>query len=214
MMSPGGQPAYPNPVPAPSAAFDKKVRLLGNVALALAILKLLVFGYRILRSLATLVGLDDAPRHQVSRAITRGLDGYRRTVAIGDGLRAIPFIVVGVLLVLIALRLQRGDVSALDALRTWFFWSLGAVAISIVIQAVVIIPATLTWEVAAANTLPSIPFFDMKGMVNAVAVGSLLFGVLFGTLLRLVIPVVLYVWAGQLQAERKKAALQLAAPRP
>jgi hypothetical protein len=207
MAFPGGQPPYPNPHPppplAPFDALDKKVRLLGSVALVLAILKLLVFGYRILRSLATLLGVDDAPHHVPMRAIERGRDAYHRTIAIWDGLRALPYVAVGVVLVLIALRLQRGDTTALVSLRKWFFWSLGAVAISICVQAFAIIPATLKWEARAAEVVPSIPIFDLKEMMSTIVVATLVFGVVAGSLLRMVIPVVLYVWAGRLQAEQR-----------
>jgi hypothetical protein len=215
MNAPPGPPAYPSPNATPltpAAAFDKKVRLLGTVALVLAILKLLFFGYRILRSLATLIGLDTEPTRGLSRSLALGLAAYRTTTAIGDAVRAIPFIAVGVLLIFIALRLQRGDVSALSSLRKWFFWSLGAVGISTCIQVFVIIPTTLQWEIKAVGAIPSLPFFDVKGMATAIVAATLVFALLFGTFLRLVIPVVLYVWAGRLLAEQKNVAFPATRP--
>jgi hypothetical protein len=215
MASAGGQPAYPNPylapAPVPFEVFDKKVRFLGTVTMILAFLKLVVFGLWIVRSVATLAGVDDAPRHVPVRAIDRGLDAFHRTIAIWDVLRAVPFIAIGALLLTIAIRLQRGDATALMALRKWFFWSLGALAISICIQVFVTIPATLKWDTKAADWLPSLPMFDTKQMLSVLIVSLLVAGLVFGALLRLVIPIVLYVWAGRLRAEEKAGQLRLEA---
>lgn len=140
-------------------------------------------------------------------AILGAVDDLMRRISVANALRALPFLVASAVLVAIALRLRRGDTSALRAARTWAFAALGVVAISALVQLFVTVPAMLEYgrRIAAAMPVPTsgrgAPPFDVGRLVNGVMLVSSLGTAIVGSLVLAVWPVALIVWAGKLDRE-------------
>jgi hypothetical protein len=212
-------PVWPMPqgavpgAPAFESAHDKKIRTLGQVAFVLSLVELAYCAYRMFssavmgplmrwyfESLLGRSGMRKVP-------FLEGMGDFMTKIAIAEVVRSVPFVVASVVLLRISLRLKRAEPAALDDARKWLFWALGAIAVSILVQAVVTLPATMEWQekfVAAMPAMPppgtrGAPPFDMKQMITMMTMASSLVGLLFGSVMMAVFPVVVYVWAGKLK---------------
>jgi hypothetical protein len=207
---PGGPYRGPYGVQRP---LGSRIQSLGTLCLILAILELLYSAVRIASSVLSSAAIDlqrSAMRAMPPEA-TQGMaamqdvaQSFARRVMIWETVRTLPFVVATVFLLLIALRLRKGDATALRAARTWMFGALGAVGVSLLIQLLVTMPlsAELQRQMLGAMHTPDGkgPPIDPNALAGITEVFTLA-TMAFGAALLSTWPVVLYVWAGKLQKE-------------
>lgn len=201
--------------PATAAATPQSRRvLLGNVSLALAILDLLYCLYRLLMPFLSrsIVGFQREMMASTSGPnMSEMMDVAQKfadRIAPWEALRTVPFIIASAVLLWIAIRLRRGDGEALRTARTWAFGAFGAVAISLLIQVLVIVPATLDYQHEVMGMmLKTMPAgrsgspVDVGAIAGSITLASTVVGVVMSTLGLLIWPVALLIWTGRLTRE-------------
>jgi hypothetical protein len=203
------QPPLGKP-PVPAA---KRYEQLGTVCLVLAILELLYCTSRVLNQAlgksmlrgqrALMPSLPNAP--PVS-GVMDAAEVMMSRVALWEALRTIPFVVATGVLLWIALRLRRGDASALSAARNWMYGAFGAIAASLLIEILVILPAQMDYMRHITDAIPtssggaSSPI-DVKQVTASIALVTMPFTLIGRTAFLAAWPIVLFVWAGRLQRE-------------
>jgi hypothetical protein len=200
---------------APPAALDpaaKRIRTLGNVCLGLGLLELLYSLQHLVGPLLTkaIFRWEKAflPKTRGGPPMGKMMDAAARfaeRIAVWEVVRAIPFIVATSFLIAIAVRLRRGDRTALGAVRIWTYAALGVVALSLLIQVLVTVPATLAYEKMLVDLMPATgsgaaaPPFDLGAVMGRVTLVTTVLSLLIGTLFLSVWPIALLVWAGRLE---------------
>jgi hypothetical protein len=127
--------------------------------------------------------------------------------------RTLPYVAATVLLLLIAIRLRRGEVAALVTARQWAFAAFGVVAVSLLIQIVAILPATMDYQRVIVESMPAAPAgtgappFDMKQMMSSMTLVGTLVGLVMGTAFMSAWPIVLYVWSGKLLRQARATGM-------
>jgi hypothetical protein len=202
---PGQQPgAHP---------FAKRFETLGNVSLGLGIGELLYCLWRLVSPLLSqamvgaqrgmLAGTKSAGRMV---GINDAAQAFMAKIQLWEALRTLPFLVVTAFLIWIALRIRKGDAKALAVAKLWSLGALGAVAVSVVIQIVVTVPATMEYQRAIVDLLPTMPSgssapFDVKKMTSSITIISTVIGLFFGTVILSAWPIALFFWASKLQRD-------------
>lgn len=210
--SPGAQPG--------PHLLTKRFETLGTVALVLSIGELLYCAWRLMSPLLSSAVLQAqrsmAPTTAgVSMAkVTDAAQVFMVRIQLWEAVRTVPYLVATGVLLWIALRLRKGEEKALTAARIWSLGALGAVAISLVIQIVITVPATMEYQRAVVELMPGLPTggaapFDVKAMTSSITMISSIIGVILGTMFLAAWPIVLYFWASKLgrDAESLRAAL-------
>jgi hypothetical protein len=203
------QPAPPDPA--------KRYETLGTACLALSVLELLYCVQRLLspffsRSIIELQRsiLPETPHGPPVGGMVDAAQGFMAKIALWEAARTVPFLIATGFMIWIAIRLRRGDARALFTARKWTFWALGVVVISVLIQILVTVPATMAYQRDVVDLMPvpagSAMPFDMKRIMSSVTLVSTLFGMLSGTLLAIAWPIAVYLWAGKLIRETPPAA--------
>jgi hypothetical protein len=194
----------------PATARRARYANLATTALALAILEIVQGLFRVITQIANMAyGTHHAftPKTVRGEALTEMTElGTRFAQRIGpwEIARAVPFLVASALLVSIALRIKRGDVEALRVARQWAFLAFGVLALSVLIQAMVTVPATLDYQEHLVAVMPVVmpksgaPPFDVKALIGSMTKVGALLGLVFGTAAMAAWPIILYVWAGKL----------------
>jgi hypothetical protein len=195
----------------PGPALEQRYRALGTTCLVLGILELCYCAQKIAMQLfmrPLLAGerslLPSGPRGPSSGAMFDQAQALSEQTAPWEVMRTIPFVVATGMLLFLAVRLRRGDGRALHAARQWTFAALGAVAVSLLIQIVAIVPPTLEYQRDVFAALPATPKgkakppFDVKAFTSSMTVTATLSGVLMGTAFMSAWPIVLFVWSGTL----------------
>ena len=143
-------------------------------------------------------------------SILKSAEQFMDRIALWEALRTIPFALCSGVLIMIALRLRKGDRTALKTARVWVLWAFLAVAVSTVVQAMVTVPATIEYQakVMAAMPMPggSGAGFDVKDMVGSMTTIAVWAGVFFGAFGMAVWPLVLFFWSKKLTKETAPAA--------
>ena len=137
---------------------------------------------------------------------------FAKRIAVWEALRTIPFLLATVFLLWIALRLRKGDMEALRSAQTWMFSAFAAIAVSLLIQILVTVPATLEYQHQVATLMLTPPAgksppVAMREMMSAMTMVVTIVGVVIGTLVLSVWPVVFYVWAGRLLRETPQKSM-------
>jgi hypothetical protein len=206
MPSPGGVPGAPPPGDA-----AKRCESLSTVCLVLASLEALSSAQRLSAPFTTRRLLDwersllprgpGAP--PVDAMMDRALE-FSRRIAPWELVRALPFLIMSGLLFWIGVRLRRGEMAALASARTWAAGALGVVALSTLIQVLVVVPATLSYQRAVVAMMPMTrpggpaPPFDFARVMSAITLAGSGLGVLMGAVVLAAWPVVLLLWARKL----------------
>ena len=91
--------------------------------------------------------------------------------------------------------------------RQWTLAAFGVIAVSLLIQIVAIVPATIDYQRQLFEALPAVPAgkgaspFNVKKMMSSMTAVTSIVGVVMGTLSVAVWPVALRIWAGKLIRE-------------
>jgi hypothetical protein len=190
---------------------ERRCASLGTLCLLLGILELVYCGQRVIVQLlnsrivqAERAFLPTGP-HPPPAAIYSEAEALAHRVAPWEIARTVPFVVAAVALLFIARRLRQGDLAALGAARQWALAALGVVAVSLLVQIIAIVPATMDYQARIVELLPTPPRskapFDVKQFTSSMTVVGVAFGLAFGAVGMSVWPVILYIWAGRLRAE-------------
>lgn len=203
---------YSPPLPRPPTE-KERLASLGTPALILAILDLVqdalgIGGHfvtgRLLDLLQRLPGALGRQPHGGDELLANSRDLLHR-VGEWNALRLVPFALASVFLIPIALRLRRGDASALVDVRKWAVGAFVVLGLSLALQLLVILPANLAYQRAilaptmrlangahvpeAARTILS--------LTRSLTEGSVWIGALGGFLAMGAWPVVSYVLASR-----------------
>jgi hypothetical protein len=200
---------------APTMAPDKRTQTIGLVALILGILEAVYALYQLLGSLLSgafihweksfFGGMPGASRSAMNPAMFDAMERMVRRIAVGQSLRMVAFLAVTAWLIIIAMQLRRGSIQALETAKSWTWLALGAIGLSILLQAFVLLPAQIAYQQEVFKTLPTAPgrpppagLMDGISMAtNAMMVGT----VFFGAILMAIWPIALRVWADRIQKE-------------
>ncbi len=190
-----------------------RCRTLGTLSLVLAILEIVYCGQKVVFQLmnSRIIAAERAymPKTPgMSPAIYTEANELARRVVPWEIARMVPFIVASVVLLFIARRLRAGDLAALGVARQWAFAALGVVGLSLLVQIVAIVPATLDYQARMVELLPATPRgapFDMGQMMSSMTMVGTVMGLAMGTVILSVWPIVLYVWACRLQRDARSA---------
>jgi hypothetical protein len=215
-QSPPGWYAPPGALPGPDPRVKTPAarwKTLGTTCLALSVGELLYCLWRLVSPLFS---------HKMMEAQRGMLPSTAGGVSIGkmadagerfmaeiqrwEMLRTLPFLLATAFLLWIALRLRKAEEKALFAARIWALWALGAVAISLLIQILVTVPATIAYQRAIVDLIPAMPTgaaapFDVKQITSSITIISTLIGVAIGAIVVAAWPVALYFWASKLIRE-------------
>jgi hypothetical protein len=200
-------PQHPVPNASGPASLQKRCASLGTTFMVISIVEL---AYGVLALVGPLLRrpmlelqrgmFSDASPPAMGAMLGAGEDFMNR-IALWEALRAVPFAVTAALLLRIALRLRKGDASALRAAQRWVPWALGAIAVSLAIQAMVTVPATLEYQRKLLDVMPmpsargggALPI-DIQRMTSAITTVSVIFGAAMGGLFWVIWPVTLHFW--------------------
>ena len=207
----------PHPGQQPGAhPFAKRFETLGNVSLGLGAGELLYCLWRLVSPLLSqamvgaqrgmLAGAKGAKGAVPMAGITDAAQAFMAQIQLWEALRTLPFLVATGFLIWIARSIRKGDASALSAAKVWSLGALGAVAISVVIQILVTVPATMEYQRAIVDLMPTIPGgsaapFDVKKMTSSITIISTVIGLFFGTVILSAWPITLYFWASKLRRD-------------
>jgi hypothetical protein len=206
----------PQPVPAgpPGPPPAKRYETLGTVTLVLALLEVAYCLFRLVSQLlnSSLIEAERAffpstPHGPPMGAMFDAARVFAQRIAPWEAARTVPFLVASAYLAWLALRLRRGDARALFVARQWVWAAFGTIALSLLIQVLVTMPATMEYQRQIVETMPTLPAgkgappFDMKQMMGSMTLVGAILGVVVGTVVLSVWPVVLWVWAGKLIRE-------------
>jgi hypothetical protein len=186
---------------------------LGTLCLVLGILELVYCGQRVIMQLlnSRIVRAERAflpsGAHPPPAAFYSEAEAFAHRVAPWEIARTVPFMVAALVLLFVARRLREGDLAALGAARQWALAALGVVVVSLLVQIVAIVPATMDYQARIVELLPTPPRgkapFDVGQFTSSMTMVGLGFGMAFGAVGMSVWPVILYIWAGRLRAEAR-----------
>jgi len=190
---------------------ERRCASLGNLCLVLGILEIGYCGQRVILQLLNdrIVRAERAffpsGAHPPPAGIYSEAEAFAHRVAPWEIARTVPFVVAAVALLFIAHRLRQGDLAALGAARQWALAALGVVAVSLLVQIIAIVPATMDYQARVVEMLPTPPHgkapFDVGQFTSSMTIVGLGFGLAFGAVGMSVWPVIFYIWAGRLRAE-------------
>jgi hypothetical protein len=207
--APGGPYRAPYGVQRP---LGSRIHSLGTLSLVLAILELLYCAVRVGSAAlsSAVIEMQRSAMRAMPPEATQGLgaiqdvaQGFARRMMIWELVRLFPFVVATAFLMWIALRLRKGDTTALRAARTWMFGALGAIVLSLLIQLLVTVPLAAEMQSRMLGVLntngkgPPIDTSALAGITEVFTVATM--G--FGAMVLSTWPVVLYLWAGRLSRE-------------
>jgi hypothetical protein len=200
MNQPYGPP-YPVPL-------RDRIRSLGTLALVLAIMQIVSTVLGLLSNLgsSSMMGFQ---RQMMgggaaqSDAIFKAAEEFSGRIAIAEALRGVPFAIASGWLLMIATRLRRGDVRALKPAHEWPFLAFGVLVLSVIVQLTINVPATMEYQQRIFSGMPAMPKgsgapFDFAAVMDTIMAGAAYGGVVMGTLVMSVWPIVLRVWSGRL----------------
>jgi hypothetical protein len=195
-------------VPGAASTDQKRLETLGTFCLVFGITELLYAVYQVLAAAMgssllelqrrVIAGIAAGMSGRGAPAMPAVLDAAQdlvRRIAIANAVRMVPFVIASGVLVALALRLRRGDLSALRAARTWSYWALGVVGLSALLQLLVTVPATMDYGRRIFATLPmpppgrAGPPFDVLRFMDTVMMASAIGTALIGSLVLAIWPI-------------------------
>lgn len=135
-------------------------------------------------------------------ATTKATEELASTLAVWELLRALPFLAANAALFWIALRMRKGERRSLDHARKWIYGAMAALAVSVVIQATVTIPATLAFSRKLVEGIPKPPGpapFDLGAFTGSLTLMSSIMSAAFSTLALAAWPIILWIWSARLE---------------
>jgi hypothetical protein len=203
----------------PQAPLAQRCQALGTTCLVLALLEMLDCVQKIATQLFSRTMIEGQrslfptkPHGPPMGAMLDAAQQMAARIAPWEIARNLPYLAASVMLLLIANRLRKGDLAALATARQWVFAAFGVIAVSLLIQIVAVVPATMDYQRSIVESLPATPGgkgappFDVKQMVSSMTVVGTLLGLVFGTAFMSAWPIVLFVWAGRLLREARAQA--------
>jgi hypothetical protein len=191
----------------------QRYETLGTTCLALSIGELLYCLWRLLSPLVSRTMIEAQRRMLPSNAggvpmakITDAAQSFMAQIQVWEAVRTVPFLVATAFLLWIALRLRKAEEKALFAAKAWGLWALGAVVVSVLIQILITVPATIEYQRAVVDLIPTMPAgastpFDVKKMTSSITIISTVMGLVIGTVAMAAWPIALYFWASKLIRE-------------
>jgi hypothetical protein len=189
---------------------------LGTWSLVLGILELLFCFYKLVSAALSssimamnrsLLGAAPTPPPAPLSGMMASVEEFTSKIALWEAIRALPFAIASGFLIGLAVRLRRGDRSALFAARIWVWFALGVIVLSVGLQLFVIFPLTLeytrrlTSAMSSASTVGGKPVFDFGGVMDTMTLVSTGISLIVNTLFFAIWPVVLRLWADRLIRE-------------
>lgn len=216
--SPGFAP-YAPPGAVPAAPAGDGTRRLGTVALVLGIIELAYGGFHIIVEAFNSVLIEaerplfpTRPRGPDMSAMLDQGHELAKAVAPWEIARTVPFLVLAAMLVWIATRLRRGDASALRVARQWALAAFGCIALSLLVQGMITMPATVEFQRKMFEAMPIPPTAkgaaapDVRGLMSSMTIVGALLGLVFGAAFYSAWPIVLLVWSGRLLRRARTAS--------
>ncbi|MFO0756310.1 MAG: hypothetical protein U0359_07445 [Byssovorax sp.] len=201
----------------------KRFNLLGTVSLVLAGLELAYGLWKLVSAAFTgiflqaeraLLGSLAAPVPVPVSGMLSAVEDFARTIALWEAVRAVPLMVASVFLLLIALRIRKGDRQALLSARAWVWWAAGIVVFSVLLQLVTTVPATLAYQRQITGMMPTMTGPGARHGASPIVVkqlsetwmmASTLIGIIMGAGFYATWPIVLRVWSDRLIAQQAAA---------
>ena len=224
--APGAQPSGPTPGgPFQTKPGEKPFEKIGKVSLILAILELVVCAWKLITPMISKNMVDaqrgmfpSGPYAPNAEEMMKAAHEFTARIGPWEGLRALPFAIASAFLVNIAVRLRNGDRSALFTARKWVIGAAVAIAISCVIQALVIMPATMDYQHKIFSLMKMPPTagapFDIQKLMNSIMGSAAIVGLVIGAGFMAGWPIGLYMWSGKLIKETEPQAGGGDAPSP
>jgi hypothetical protein len=200
----------------PEEAWRKRVRIFAIVILVCSI------GYLVLCVLGMATRLLTVPLMRLYFTWLEGLvpgarfsklmepmENFMEKIAIWEMLRTVPFVIAAGWLVVLGRRLLRQDRSALAAIRTWCYASAAPIVISVLIQLIFVLPATLAYSEAVSKSMPmttphgssaAMPF-DISTFVSTMTNAATGAGIIIGAMTLAIFPLVLFFWSKKLSQD-------------
>ncbi len=188
---------------------EKSLDSIGTACLALSALELVYCAEHVVSQLlgalqmkGPLAGWPGMPHAGPAEAqldrMKDAIGGVMTKLAVWEAVRMIPFLVATSFLLWIAVRLRRGDATALHAARKWTLGAFAAIAVSLAIQLLVTMPMmTDAFGRFFASFPGSSSVFDDPLLHTVMRVGTLVVTA-GGALFMSVWPIVLLLWSGRL----------------
>ncbi len=133
------------------------------------------------------------------------MDRMMKRSALGQSVRMVAFLAVTAWLIVLAVQLRRGRVEALQTAKSWMWLALGAIGLSSLVQAFVLVPAQIAYQREVMEAMTKVPgrplppglIEDMNTMTT-VMMALTAFG---GAVLLAIWPIAFRVWAGKIQKQ-------------
>lgn len=200
-MPPHGQP-YGMVKP-----FETRMASMGTWALALGIVNLVQMGYGLLN---TVVGDPSAQFANMpgggpmdANAMQEAFVTFQEKVMFAETMRSLPFIAMSAWSVHMGMRLRKGDRAALKVAQQWVYGAFLTLAFSLAIQVFFTTPATLELfdKITASMPKSGAQAQEAKAMMESIMYGAVIVGLIMGTVVMAIWPVVLKIWSGRLIKE-------------
>lgn len=216
---PGYPPGYPQTpyIPAqaappgalrPTGIVDSRLKTLGTLCIVLAGCQLAYFLYTLassafsviaVSSLRAFVGGKVGPVPPEATKLADSMESLMWMTALGTILRMVPYALLSGVLIWIGARINRGDRSALETAKTWMWWALGAVALSLAVQAGIIIPATIEFQAAMKKgVLSGLPKSSSSVDFESFSIAVSVVTMLAGAVTMAAWPIILRFWSDKL----------------
>lgn len=203
--------ATPPGVPAPTG--DPRTQTIGLVALILGILESIYATYQLAGSLLSkyivqwekaFLGGMPGSKAAMPPPMFDAMDAMLKKIALGQSLRMVAFLAVTAWLIVIAVQLRRGSIEALESAKSWLWLALGAIGLSILIQAFVTAPAQIEYQNAVFASMPSPGSAPPPGFMQGMSLMTnvmIVVTIAVGALLMAIWPIALRIWADKIQKQ-------------
>ena len=155
------------------------------------------------RALASGAGGPPAP--ELTQMMDR-MQEHMTTLAIWGGLRQLLFMIASAVLLYVAVRLMRSDPQALALARSWSWGALAVVALSVLTQVAILVPAQLDYQNQIFESVPG-GASGAPGIMSGMETFTTIWAVVMmvaGAVIMAVWPVVLRMWADKAEEKYRK----------
>jgi len=180
---------------------------MGTWALALGIVNLVQMGYGLLN---TIIGDPSAQFANMPgggpmdmQIMQEAFESFQQKVLFAETMRSLPFLGMSAWSVHMGMRLRKGDRTALKVAQQWTYGAFLVLAFSLAIQVFFTIPATFELFEKITESMPSsgAQAREAKSLMEGIMTGAVVVGLVMGTVVMAIWPVVLKIWSGRLLKE-------------
>jgi len=177
---------------------------MGTWALALGVVNLVQMGYGLLN---TVVGDPSAQFSSVPgggpidmQVMQGAFETFQQKVLFAETMRSLPFLGMSAWSVHMGRRLRKGDRAALKVAQQWVSGAFLVLAFSLAIQMFFTIPATFDLFEKITEAMPgnTVQDREAKGVMESIMTAAVVIGLIMGTVVMAIWPVVLKIWSGRL----------------